>query len=102
MRACLHEGGALMVAIRDFSERASRACGATTRSRACRPGSSTAAATRSSTRSTSSTPPAQRTHELTLHAMSPLELEAAVLEAGFRVTRSSRVQGRAVIAAIAV
>ena len=44
----------------------------------------------------------ERTHELTLHPISPLALEAAVLAAGFRVTRTSRTAGRAVIAATAI
>ena len=42
-----------------------------------------------------------RVHELELHPIAPLELEAAVLAAGFAVTRASRVAGRAVIAATA-
>jgi hypothetical protein len=40
-----------------------------------------------------------RSHDLVLHPIAPLELEAAVLSAGLTVTRSSRVAGRAVLAA---
>jgi hypothetical protein len=44
----------------------------------------------------------ERTHELTLHPISPLALKTAGLAAGFRVTRASRTAGRAVIAATAI
>ena len=99
MRACLRDHGALMVAIRDFSERARGGVWrddpvARVQARfAYRGGDLVVYALDIEDAA------GARTHELELHAVSPLELEAAVLEAGFRVTRSSRVQGRAVIAA---
>jgi hypothetical protein len=102
MRACLREHGALMVAIRDFSGRAKSGVWrddpvARVQARfGYRSGDLVVYALDIEDASGS------RTHELELHAVSPLELEAAVADAGFRVTRSSRVQGRAVIAAEAV
>lgn len=102
MRDCVKQGGALMVAIRDFSERIKSGVwrddpvahiqarfvyhdGA---------GIIYALDIRDAA--------GERTHELTLHPISPLELEAAVLTAGFRVTRASRTAGRVVIAATAI
>ena len=93
------EGGALMIAIRDFSERIKSAVWrddpvAHIQARfVYRGGESVVYALDISDSS------GERTHELTLHPISPLELEAAVLAAGFRVTRASRSGGRAVIAA---
>jgi SAM-dependent methyltransferase len=102
MRACLHEHGSLMVAVRDFSERAKSGVWrddpvARVQARFAYRGGDVVIYALDVEDAAGS-----RTHELELHAVSPLELEAAVLEAGFRVTRSSRLQGRAVIAAEAV
>jgi ubiquinone/menaquinone biosynthesis C-methylase UbiE len=102
MRACVKEGGALMVAIRDFSERIRSAVWrddpvARVQARFAYHGGDTITYALDISDSSG-----ERTHELTLHPISPLELEAAVLAAGFRVTRASRTGGRVVIAATAI
>jgi SAM-dependent methyltransferase len=102
LRAGVKPGGALMVAIRDFSERIKSGVWrddpvAHIQARFVYQGGEGiiyALDVRDAA--------GERTHELTLHPISPLELEAAVLAAGFRVTRASRTAGRVVIAATAV
>jgi SAM-dependent methyltransferase len=102
MRACVKQGGALMLAIRDFSERI--------KSGVWRDDPVARIQARFVYQSGEgiiyaldiSDAAGERTHELTLHPISPLELEAAVLSAGFRVTRASRTAGRVVIAATAI
>jgi ubiquinone/menaquinone biosynthesis C-methylase UbiE len=102
MRACLKGGGALMVAIRDFSERIKSGVWrddpvARVQARFVYQGGESIVYALDISDSSG-----ERTHELTLHPISPLALEAAVLAAGFRVTRASRTAGRAVIAATAI
>jgi SAM-dependent methyltransferase len=102
MRACLKGGGALMVAIRDFSERIKSGVWrddpvARVQARFVHQGGESIVYALDISDSSG-----ERTHELTLHPISPLALEAAVLAAGFRVTRASRTAGRAVIAATAI
>ncbi len=102
MRGCLKEGGALMVAIRDFSERIKSAVWrddpvAHIQARFVYHGGESIVYALDISDSSG-----ERTHELTLHPISPLELEAAVLAAGFRVTRATRTAGRVVIAATAI
>jgi ubiquinone/menaquinone biosynthesis C-methylase UbiE len=102
MRACLTGGGALMVAIRDFSERIKSGVWrddpvARVQARFVHQGGGSIIYALDISDSSG-----ERTHELTLHPISPLALEAAVLAAGFRVTRASRTAGRAVIAATAI
>lgn len=102
LRRCTREGGALMIAIRDFSERIKGGVWrddavARVEGRFAYRGADLVAYTLEIEDSQGS-----RTHELELHPISPLELEAAVLAACFTVTRASRVAGRAVIAATAV
>ena len=102
MRACLKGGGALMVAIRDFSERIKSGVWrddpvARVQARFVYQGGESVVYALDISDSSG-----ERTHELTLHPISPLALEAAVLAAGFRVTRASRTGGRAVIAAVAI
>jgi SAM-dependent methyltransferase len=102
MRGCAKRGGALMVAIRDFSERIKSGVWrddpiARIQARfVYHEGEAIIYALDISDAA------GERTHELTLHPISPLELEAAVLSAGFRVTRTSRTAGRVVIAATAI
>jgi ubiquinone/menaquinone biosynthesis C-methylase UbiE len=102
MRDCVKQGGALMVAIRDFSGRIKSGVWrddpvARIQARfVYHDGEGIVYALDISDAA------GERTHELTLHPISPLELEAAVLSAGFRVTRASRTAGRVVIAATAV
>jgi len=102
MRACVSDGGAMMLAIRDFSDRIRSGVWrddpvARVQARfVYQGGESIIYALDISDAS------GERTHELTLHPISPLALEAAVLAAGFRVTRTSRAAGRAVISATAV
>jgi SAM-dependent methyltransferase len=101
LRACLRDGGALMIAIRDFSERLKGGVWrddpvARVQARfVYRDGDVIYALDIDDARG-------QRTHELMLHPISPLELEAAVLASGFTVQRSSRAAGRAVVAGRAV
>jgi hypothetical protein len=102
MRACLKDGGAFMVAIRDFSERIKSGVWrddpvARVQARFVYDGGENIIYALDISDSSG-----ERTHELTLHPTSPLALEAAVLAAGFRVTRASRMAGRAVIAATAI
>ena len=102
MRECVKDGGALMVAIRDFSGHIKSGVWrddpvARVQARFVYPGGESIVYTLDITDSSGS-----RSHELTLHPISPLELEAAVLAAGFHVTRASRVAGRVVIAATAI
>jgi len=102
LRRCTRDGGALMIAIRDFSERIRGGVWrddavARVEGRFAYRGADLVVYTLEIEDSQGS-----RTHELELHPISPLELEAAVLAAGFTVTRASRVAGRAVIAATAV
>jgi SAM-dependent methyltransferase len=101
LRRCTRDGGALMIAIRDFSERIKGGVWrddavARVEGRFAYRGADLIVYTLEIEDSQGS-----RTHELDLHPISPLELEAAVLAAGFSVTRASRVAGRAVIAATA-
>jgi hypothetical protein len=101
LRTCTRDGGALMLAIRDFSERIR---GGVWRDDAVArvearfayrdPGVVVYTLQIEDSRGT-------RVHEVELHPIAPLELEAAVLAAGFTVTRSSRTAGRTVIAATA-
>jgi SAM-dependent methyltransferase len=101
LRACLRDGGALMIAIRDFSERLKGGVWrddpvARVQARfVYRDGDVIYALDIDDARG-------QRTHEQMLHPISPLELEAAVLASGFTVQRSSRAAGRAVVAGRAV
>jgi ubiquinone/menaquinone biosynthesis C-methylase UbiE len=102
MRACLKNGGALMVAIRDFSERIKSGVWrddpiARVQARFIYHGDDEIVYALDISDSSG-----ERTHELTLRPISPLALEAAVLAAGFRVTRASRTAGRVVIAATAI
>jgi ubiquinone/menaquinone biosynthesis C-methylase UbiE len=102
MRSCTKDGGALMVAIRDFSERIKSGVWrddpvARVQARFVHHGGNSIVYALDISDSSGN-----RTHELTLHPISPLELEAAVLAAGFRVTRASRTAGRVVIAATAI
>lgn len=102
MRTCLKNGGSLMVAIRDFSERIKSGVWrddpiARVQARFIYHGDDEIVYALDISDSSG-----ERTHELTLHPISPLALEAAVLAAGFRVTRSSRTAGRVVIAATAI
>jgi ubiquinone/menaquinone biosynthesis C-methylase UbiE len=102
MRACLHRGGALMLVVRDLSQRPK---GGVWRDDPV---------ARVTARFVARGPEqvvyivdirdvkGERSHELTLHPVSPLELESAVLASGFTVSRTSRASGRAVIAAHAV
>jgi SAM-dependent methyltransferase len=98
MRACLLDGGALMIAIRDFSERQKGGVWrddpvAHVQARfVYRDDEIIYALDISDSRG-------ERTHEQVLHPISPLELESAVLAAGFTVRRASRVAGRVVVAA---
>ncbi|HEY0388549.1 MAG TPA: class I SAM-dependent methyltransferase [Gaiellales bacterium] len=101
LRDCTREGGALMVAIRDFSERIKGGVWrddavARAEARFAYRGADLIVYTLEIEDSRGI-----RTHEVDLHPIAPLELEAAVLSAGFAVTRSSRVAGRVVIAATA-
>ncbi len=101
LRACLRNGGALMIAIRDFSDRLKGGVWrddpvARVQGRfVYRDGEVIYALDIDDSRG-------QRTHEQVLHPISPLELEAAVLASGFTVQRSSRTAGRAVVAARAI
>jgi SAM-dependent methyltransferase len=101
LRACLRDGGALMIAIRDFSERLKGGVWrddpvARVQARfVYRDGDVIYALDIDDARG-------QRTHEQVLHPISPLELEAAVLASGFTVQRTSRAAGRAVVAGRAV
>ena len=84
MRACLKGGGALMVAIRDFSERIKSGVWrddpvARVQARFVYQGGESVVYALDISDSSG-----ERTHELTLHPISPLALEAAVLAAGFR------------------
>jgi ubiquinone/menaquinone biosynthesis C-methylase UbiE len=102
MRKCLKSGGALMVAIRDFSDRIKSGVWrddpvARVQARFIHQGDDSIVYALDISDSSG-----ERTHELTLHPISPLALEAAVPAAGFRVTRASRTAGRAVIAATAI
>jgi hypothetical protein len=102
MRGCLKSGGALMVAIRDFSDRIKSGVWrddpvARVQARFVHQGDDSIVYALDISDSSG-----ERTHELTLHPISPLALEAAVLAAGFRLTRASRTAGRAVIAATAI
>jgi ubiquinone/menaquinone biosynthesis C-methylase UbiE len=102
MRGCLKGGGALMVAIRDFSERIKSGVWrddpvARVQARFVYQGGESIVYALDISDSSG-----ERTHELTLHPISPLALEAGVLAAGFRVTRASRTAGRAVMAATAI
>jgi hypothetical protein len=98
LRACVRDGGALMLAIRDFSERLKGGVWrddpvARVQARfVYRDDEVIYALDIADSRG-------ERTHELVLHPISPLELESAVLAAGFTMQRSSRVAGRAVLAA---
>jgi SAM-dependent methyltransferase len=99
MRACVREGGSLMLAVRDFSERIKGGTWrddpvARVQARFAYRGAGEVVYTLEIEDSRG-----MRSHDLVLHPIAPLELEAAVLSAGFTVTRSSRVAGRAVIAA---
>ena len=102
MRACLKVGGTMMVAIRDFSERIKSGVWrddpvARVQARFVHQGGESIVYALDISDSSG-----ERTHELTLHPISPLALEAAVLAAGFRVTRTSRTAGRTMIAATAI
>ncbi len=102
LRRCTRDGGALMIAIRDFSERIRGGVWrddavARVEGRFAYRGADLIVYTLEIEDSQGSRP-----HELELHPIAPLELEAAVLAAGFTVTRASRVAGRAVIAATAM
>ena len=101
LRRCTRDGGALMIAIRDFSERIKGGVWrddavARVEGRFAYRGSDLVVYTLEIEDSRGT-----RVHEVDLHPIAPLELEAAVLAAGFTVTRSSRVAGRAVVAATA-
>jgi SAM-dependent methyltransferase len=101
LRRCTRDGGSLMLAIRDFSERIKGGVWrddavARVEARFAYRGPDQVVYTLEIEDSRGT-----RVRELELHPISPLELEAAVLAAGFDVTRSSRVAGRAVIAATA-
>jgi SAM-dependent methyltransferase len=101
MRDCLREGGTLMLAIRDFSERIKGGVWrddpvAKVQARFAYREAGEVVYTLEITDSRGT-----RSHDLVLHPISPLELEAAVLAAGFTTRRASRVAGRAVIAATA-
>jgi SAM-dependent methyltransferase len=101
LRRCTRDGGALMIAIRDFSERIKGGVWrddavARVEGRFAYRGADLVVYTLEIEDSQGS-----RVHEVDLHPISPLQLEGAVLAAGFTVTRSSRVAGRAVVAATA-
>ena len=101
LRRCTRDGGALMIAIRDFSERIKGGVWrddavARVEGRFAYRGPDLIVYTLEIEDSRGS-----RVHEVDLHPIAPLELEAAVLAAGFTVTRSSRAAGRAVVAATA-
>jgi SAM-dependent methyltransferase len=101
MRACLRESGSLMLAVRDFSERIK---GGTWRDDpVARVQARFAYRDAGEVVYTLEIEDSRglRSHDLVLHPIAPLKLEAAVLSAGFTVTRSSRVAGRVVIAASA-
>jgi len=98
MRACLTDGGTLMLAIRDFSERL--------KGGVWRDDPVARVHARFMYRADEviyaldiQDARGSRTHEQVLHPISPLELESAVLAAGFTVGRASRVAGRVVVAA---
>lgn len=99
MRACLNDGGALMLVVRDFSERAKGVvwrddpvARVTARFVRRGPGEIGYVIDIQDAKG-------ERSHELTLHPVSRLELEALLLDSGFAVSRTSRIAGRTVIAA---
>lgn len=101
MRAVCHEGGTLMVAIRDFSERIKSGvwrddpvARVTARFVYDRPGAVVYVLEIQDA-------DGFRSHEMTLHPISPFELAAAVEAAGFRVARQAKTAGRAVVSAVA-
>jgi SAM-dependent methyltransferase len=101
LRRCTRDGGSLMLVVRDFSERIKGGVWrddavARVEARFAHRGAELVVYTLEIEDSRGT-----RVHEIDLHPIAPLELEAAVLEAEFTVTRSSRAAGRAVIAATA-